>query len=99
VLLDLPINEQTSRVSRRRGRRGWLDAYPWSAVRNAAHAYGFAAFALDPGSVRAGATSIKVVYYDEVGPDGQIAPFESFTLQRPAAIRVERVLVESRREF
>jgi len=24
-----------------------------------------------------------VTYYDVVGPDGQIAPFESFTLQRP----------------
>jgi 3',5'-cyclic AMP phosphodiesterase CpdA len=56
---------------------------PWSAVRNAAHAYGFAAFTLDPGSVRGGTTSIKVVYYDVVGPDGQLAPFESFTLHRP----------------
>ncbi len=56
---------------------------PWSAVRNAAHAYGFAAFTLDPGEARGGTTSIKVVYYDVVGPDGQIAPFETFTLQRP----------------
>jgi hypothetical protein len=56
---------------------------PWSAVRNAAHAYGFAAFTLDPGSARGGTTSIKVVYYDVVGPDGQIAPFETFTLTRP----------------
>jgi 3',5'-cyclic AMP phosphodiesterase CpdA len=56
---------------------------PWSAVRNAAHAYGFAAFTLDPGSARGGITSIKVVYYDVVGPDGQLAPFESFTLRRP----------------
>jgi len=56
---------------------------PWCAVRNAAHAYGFAAFTLDPGSVRGGTTSIKVVYYDVVGPDGQVAPFESFTLRRP----------------
>jgi 3',5'-cyclic AMP phosphodiesterase CpdA len=56
---------------------------PWSAVRNAAHAYGFAAFTLDPGSDRGGTTSIKVVYYDVVGPDGQLAPFESFTLRRP----------------
>jgi 3',5'-cyclic AMP phosphodiesterase CpdA len=56
---------------------------PWSAVRNAAHAYGFAAFTLDPGSVRGGTTSIKVVYYDVVGSDGQLAPFETFTLQRP----------------
>jgi 3',5'-cyclic AMP phosphodiesterase CpdA len=56
---------------------------PWSAVRNAAHAYGFAAFTLDPGSSPGSTTSIKVVYYDVVGPDGQIAPFESFTLTRP----------------
>jgi len=52
-------------------------------VRNAAHAYGFAAFTLDPGSVRGGTTSIKVVYYDVVGPDGQLAPFETFSLNRP----------------
>jgi 3',5'-cyclic AMP phosphodiesterase CpdA len=56
---------------------------PWSAVRNAAHAYGFAAFTLDPGEARGGITSIKVVYYDVVGPDGQLAPFETFTLKRP----------------
>jgi len=56
---------------------------PWSAVRNAAHAYGFAAFAVDPGSERGGITTIKVTYYDVVGPDGQLAPFESFTLRRP----------------
>ena len=55
----------------------------WSAVRNAAHAYGFAAFALDPGSDRGSTTSIKVTYYDVVGPDGQLAPFETFTLRRP----------------
>jgi 3',5'-cyclic AMP phosphodiesterase CpdA len=56
---------------------------PWSAVRNAAHAYGFAAFALDPGSQRGGLTSIKVTYYDVVGRDGKLAPFETFTLRRP----------------
>jgi 3',5'-cyclic AMP phosphodiesterase CpdA len=56
---------------------------PWSAVRNAAHSYGFAAFAVDPGAERGGLTTIKVTYYDVVGTDGQIAPFETFTLQRP----------------
>jgi 3',5'-cyclic AMP phosphodiesterase CpdA len=55
----------------------------WSAVRNAAHAYGFAAFAVDPGSRRGGVTAMKVTYYDVVGPDGQVAPFETFTLRRP----------------
>jgi hypothetical protein len=56
---------------------------PWSAVRNAAHAYGFAAFTVDPGSERGGFTTMKVVYYDVVGPDGQLAAFETFTLRRP----------------
>ena len=55
----------------------------WSAVRNAAHAYGFAAFTVDPGAKRGGPTSMKVVYYDVVGPDGRLAPFETFTLTRP----------------
>jgi 3',5'-cyclic AMP phosphodiesterase CpdA len=56
---------------------------PWFAVRNAAHSYGFAAFTLDPGSDRGGITTIKVTYYDVVGPDGQLAQFETFTLRRP----------------
>ena len=55
---------------------------PWSAVRNAAHSYGFAAFIVDPGSQRGGITTIKVTYYDVVGPDGQLAAFETFVLQR-----------------
>ena len=56
---------------------------PWSAVRNAAHSYGFAAFDVDPGSYPGDFTTIKVTYYDVVGPDGQIAAFEAFTLRRP----------------
>jgi hypothetical protein len=56
---------------------------PWSAVRNAAHAYGFASFTVDPGSHRGGFTTIKVTYYDVVGTDGQLAAFETFTLRRP----------------
>lgn len=55
---------------------------PWSAVRNAAHAYGFAAFEVDPGT-RGGTTTITVTYYDVVGTDGQIQAFETFTLTRP----------------
>jgi len=55
---------------------------PWSAVRNAAHSYGFAAFTVDPGSQQGGITTIKVVYYDVVGRDGRLAPFETFTLRR-----------------
>jgi len=56
---------------------------PWSAVRNAAHSYGFAAFALDPGSHRGDDTTIKVTYYDVLGTGGQLAAFESFILRRP----------------
>jgi hypothetical protein len=56
---------------------------PWSAVRNAAHAYGFAAFTVDPGAHAGDVTTIKVTYYDVVGAGGQISPFETFTLRRP----------------
>ena len=56
---------------------------PWSAVRNAAHAYGFAAFTVDPGTQSGGITEIEVTYYDVIGSDGQIAPFERFKLRRP----------------
>jgi hypothetical protein len=57
------------------------EAAPWSAVRNAGHGYGFAAFTVDPGQ-EDGMTSMKVVYYDVASPDGQLTPFEAFTLQR-----------------
>lgn len=56
---------------------------PWSAVRNAAHSYGFAAFDVDPGTRRGGLTTIKVTYYDVIGVGGQLMPFETFTLSRP----------------
>ncbi len=56
---------------------------PWSAVRDAAHSYGFAAFTVDPGSHHSGLTTISVTYYDVLGPYGEITPFETFTLQRP----------------
>jgi hypothetical protein len=55
---------------------------PWSATRNAAHAYGFAAFTVDPGSRPGDLTTIEVTYYDVDGPDGELTPFETFTLQR-----------------
>ena len=60
-----------------------MEGAPWSAVRNAGHAYGFAAFTVDPGAEPGGLTRMSVVYYDVAGPGGMIAPFESFTLQRP----------------
>jgi 3',5'-cyclic AMP phosphodiesterase CpdA len=56
---------------------------PWCASRNAAHAYGFAAFAVDPGAKPGGDTTIQVTYYDVIGTDGRLAAFESFTLKRP----------------
>jgi len=56
---------------------------PWSAVRDAANSYGFAAFTVDPGTRRGGVTSLQVTYYDVVGTDGALKPFETFTLQRP----------------
>jgi hypothetical protein len=59
------------------------EAAPWSAVRDAAHSYGFAAFTVDPGTHAGGLTKLKVTYYDVIGPQGQLAAFESFTLQRP----------------
>jgi hypothetical protein len=58
---------------------------PWSAVRNAANAYGFAAFTVDPGTRSGGVTTITVTYYDVVGGEGEIRPFETFTLRRPRA--------------
>jgi hypothetical protein len=56
---------------------------PWSAVRNAANAYGFAAFTVNPGAHAGDFTTIEVTYYDVTGPGGQLAPFEHFTLRRP----------------
>lgn len=56
---------------------------PWSAVRNAAHSYGFAAFTVDPGAGPKASTTMTVTYYDIAGPYGELAPFETFTLTRP----------------
>ncbi|MER7248515.1 hypothetical protein [Kribbella sp. NPDC000426] len=55
---------------------------PWSASRNAAHPYGFAAFTVDPGHPD-GQTTMAVTYYDVLGPGGELSEFESFTLKRP----------------
>ena len=60
-----------------------MEDAPWSAARNAAHSYGFAAFTVDPGTRQDGVTTIKVVYYDVVGPGGELEEFETFTLRRP----------------
>jgi len=55
---------------------------PWSSVRDSAHSYGFAAFAVDPGKRRGGTTSMTVTYYEVTGIEGALTPFETFTLQR-----------------
>ncbi|MHB2205451.1 purple acid phosphatase family protein [Methylobacterium sp. CM6257] len=55
----------------------------WSAVRNTAHPYGFAAFRVDPGAGPGAETTMRVTYYDVVGLGGELAPFETFTLRRP----------------
>ncbi|HWB36320.1 MAG TPA: metallophosphoesterase family protein, partial [Rugosimonospora sp.] len=55
---------------------------PWSAVRDAANSYGFAAFTVDPGNHKGGTTTMTVTYYDVVGTGGKLQPFESFTLTR-----------------
>ncbi len=54
----------------------------WSASRDPAHAYGFAAFSVDPGR-RGGFTTMAVTYHYLTGIDGQSAPLESFILRRP----------------
>ncbi|NJC68634.1 metallophosphoesterase family protein [Planosporangium thailandense] len=58
---------------------------PWSAVRDAANSYGFAAFTVDPGTRQDGWTSMAVTYYDVVGTGGELRPFETFTLRRRRA--------------
>ncbi|MCQ4082389.1 metallophosphoesterase family protein [Streptomyces sp. RB6PN25] len=55
---------------------------PWSAVRDADHSYGFAAFEVDPGT-SGGTTSIAVTYYAVSGPYGDLVPVDRFTLVRP----------------
>ncbi len=55
---------------------------PWSAVRDAAHSYGFASFDVDPGRHPGDLTTITVTYYDVTGTHGELKPFETFTLRR-----------------
>jgi hypothetical protein len=60
-----------------------MEQAPWSAVRDHDHSYGFAAFDVDPGQP-GGQTTITVTYYDSLGAGpGELAPFESFVLERP----------------
>ena len=55
---------------------------PWSAFRDPDHAYGFAAFDVDPGRP-GGNTSIHVTYYAVTGPYGDLTAVDRFTLTRP----------------
>jgi hypothetical protein len=59
------------------------ESAPWSAVRDAANSYGFAAFTVDPGNRPGSTTRMTVTYYDVVGTQGELAPFETFILERP----------------
>ncbi|MCU1649371.1 MAG: hypothetical protein JWQ60_520 [Pseudonocardia sp.] len=59
-----------------------LEDAPWSAVRDAEHAYGFAAFDVDPGGTGP-TTAIHVTYYAVTGPYGELTPVDRFTLTRP----------------
>jgi 3',5'-cyclic AMP phosphodiesterase CpdA len=56
---------------------------PWSAFRDKANAYGFAAFTVDPGTRPGGQTSMHVTYYAVTGPFGALTPVDRFTLVRP----------------
>jgi 3',5'-cyclic AMP phosphodiesterase CpdA len=56
---------------------------PWSAFRDKEHAYGFAAFEVDPGTHPGGPTSMKVTYYAVSGPYATLTPVDEFTLVRP----------------
>ena len=59
------------------------DAMAWSAVRDLAHPYGFAAFDVDPGTHPGGRTRLEVTYYNTVpSHEGSGMAFERFTLIR-----------------
>jgi hypothetical protein len=59
------------------------DATAWSAVRDLAHPYGFAAFDVDPGTSADGTTRLEVTYYNTVpSHEGSAMAFERFTLVR-----------------
>ena len=56
---------------------------PWSAFRDKEHSYGFAAFAVDPGTRPGGPTTMTVTYYAVGGPFGALTAVDRFTLVRP----------------
>jgi hypothetical protein len=54
----------------------------WTGVRDLDHAYGFAAFTVDPGRHQGDLTRLNVTYYNVNKPFGDLSVFETFTLQR-----------------
>jgi len=54
----------------------------WSAVRDLAHPYGFAAFTVDPGRHPGDTTTMYVTYYNVNIPSGELSVFERFSLHR-----------------
>ncbi|MBO0874573.1 MAG: fibronectin type III domain-containing protein [Pseudonocardia sp.] len=62
-----------------------MEDAPWSAVRDAEHSYGFAAFDVDPGG-SGPTTAIHVTYYAVTGPYGAMSPVDRFTLTRPRRV-------------
>jgi len=59
------------------------DAREWSAVRDAHHGHGFAAFDVEPGTQPGGPTRMFVTYYRTVDREGrQPEVFERFVLER-----------------
>jgi 3',5'-cyclic AMP phosphodiesterase CpdA len=59
------------------------ESAPWSARRDKEHAYGFAAFDVDPGRGPGDLTTMAVTYYAVDGPFGALTPVDQFTLVRP----------------
>ncbi|OLE24627.1 MAG: hypothetical protein AUG44_18590 [Actinobacteria bacterium 13_1_20CM_3_71_11] len=59
------------------------ESAPWSAFRDKEHSYGFAAFAVDPGTRPGGPTTMTVTYYAVGGPFGALTAVDRFTLVRP----------------
>lgn len=57
---------------------------PWSAFKDAEHAYGFCAFDVDPGKP-GGNTTMKATYYALTGPTSALKVVDHFTLTRPRA--------------
>ncbi|HEY0813173.1 MAG TPA: metallophosphoesterase family protein [Pseudonocardia sp.] len=76
------VTARPDRATNRRTPTYVSEDAPWSARRVPAHAYGFAAFDVDP-SGDGPTTSLHVTYYAVTGPYGALTPVDRFTLVRP----------------